>query len=171
MKGEMVRILGIFAHLDTFTRAIRDLRHSGYDDLTALSPVWRHEIEEALGARKSPVRFFTLVGGLFGGATALILTIATSLHYPLITGGKPIISVPPYLIIVFELVILFGALGTILGMLINIRLPRIRLEPGYDPRFSEDRFGLWVRCGADEAYRVQDLLREAGAEEVRCEGR
>jgi len=170
MKSETVRILAIFAHLDTFTRGIRELRHSGYEDLTALSPVPRHEIEEAIEGKKSPVRLFTLLGGLFGGATALVLTIATSTHYPLITGGKPIVSVPPFLVIVFELVILFGALATILGMLINIRLPRIRLEPGYEPRFSEDRFGLWVRCSAVEAQRVQDVLQAAGAEEVRREG-
>ena len=170
MKAEMVRILGIFAHLDTFTRAIGELRHSGYDDLSALSPVPRHEIEEAIEGKKSPVRLFTLLGGISGGVTALILTIATSTHYPLITGGKPIVSIPPFLVIVFELTILFGALATILGMLINIRLPRIRLEPGYEPRFSEDRFGLWVRCSADQAQRVQELLRVAGAEEVRREG-
>ena len=170
MKSEMVRILGIFVHLDTFTEAIRELRHSGYHDLTALSPVPRHEIEEAIEGKKSPVRLFTLLGGLFGGATALVLTIATSTHYPLITGGKPIVSVPPFLVIVFELVILFGALATILGMLINIRLPLLRIEPGHEPRFSEDRFGLWVRCSADQAQRVQELLRVAGAEEVRREG-
>ncbi|MBI3001283.1 MAG: DUF3341 domain-containing protein [Deltaproteobacteria bacterium] len=170
MKSEAVRILGIFAHLDTFTRAIGELRRLGYGDLSALSPVPRHEIEEAIEGKKSPVRLFTLLGGISGGLTALILTIATSTHYPLITGGKPIVSVPPFLVIVFELTILFGALATILGMLINIRLPRIRLEPGYEPRFSEDRFGLWVRCSADQAQRVQELLRVAGAEEVRREG-
>lgn len=169
MKSEVVRIIGVFAHLDTFTRAIRELQRLGLDDFTALSPVPRHEIEEALDRKKSPVRFFTLMGGLLGGTTALILTIATSLHYPLITGGKPIVSIPPFLVIVFELTILFGALATILGMLINIRLPRIRIEPGYDPRFSEDRFGLWVRCSADQAQRIQELLRVAGAEEIRHE--
>jgi hypothetical protein len=169
MKSEMVRILGIFAHLDTFTKAIGELRRSGCDELIAFSPVPRPEIEEAIGGEKSPVRLFTLLGGLLGGATALVLTIATSTHYPLITGGKPIVSVPPFLVIVFELVILFGALGTILGMLISIRLPRLRLEPLYDPRLSEDRFGLWVRCRAHEAQRIQELLRVVGAEEARHE--
>lgn len=170
MSGEMVRVLGIFAHLDSFTQAIREMQHLGYRDLTAFSPVPRHEIEEALEARKSPVRLFTLVGGILGGITALILTIASSLHYPLITGGKPIVSIPPFLVIVFEFVILFGSLGTILGMLINIRLPRLRLEEAYDPTFSEDRFGLWVGCRPDENERVRDILRGAGAEEVRHEG-
>ena len=169
MNRETVQILGIFAHLDIFTQAIREMRRLGYNNLTVFSPVPRHEIEEALEGEKSPVRLFTLSGGILGGLTGLILTIATSLHYPMITGGKPIVSIVPFLVIVFELTILFGALATILGMLINIRLPRIRLELGHDSRLSEDRFGLWVRCSADAAQRVQDLLHAAGAEEVRHE--
>ena len=170
MNRETVQILGIFAHLDIFTQAIREMRRLGYNNLTVFSPVPRHEIEEALEGEKSPVRLFTLSGGILGGLTGLILTIATSLHYPMITGGKPIVSIVPFLVIVFELTILFGALATILGMLINIRLPRLRLGSGYDPRFSEDRFGLGVRCVGDEAERVQDFLRRAGAEEVRHAG-
>ena len=170
MKNERLRIHGIFADLYSFTQGIRSLRQAGYTVLTALSPVPRHEIDAALEAKKSPVRFFTFAGGVLGGLGGLVLTIATSLHYPLITSGKPIVSIVPFLVIVFELTILFGALATILGMLINIRLPRFRLEPGYDPRFTEDRFNLWVTCKADEAQHVQDLLRLAGAEEVRHAG-
>lgn len=170
MIGQRMRVIGIFAHLDSLIRAIQDLKSAGYDDVACVSPVPLHEIDEMLERKKSPVKFFTLAGGLLGGATGLILTTASSLHYPLITGGKPIISIPPFLVIVFELVILFGALSTILGMLINIRLPRLRLEVGYDPRFSEDRFGLWVSCGAAEAQMAEDLLRAAGAQEVRRAG-
>lgn len=169
MSGRSVEVLGIFAHLDAFTRAIRSVRSSGYRDITAFSPVPRHEVEEALQGGKSPVRFFTLGGGLLGCITGFVLTITTSLHYPLITGGKPVVSIPPFLVIVFELTILFGALGTILGMLLNIQLPRLRLEPGYDPCFSIDRFGLLLRCGQEHAEAVEKILRSAGAEEVRRE--
>lgn len=169
MSRPSVRVRGVFAHLDAFTRAIRALRSSGYRQFTVFSPVPRHEIEEALHGGRSPVRFFTLGGGILGGITGFVLTIWTSLHYPLITGGKPIISIPPYLIIVFELTILFGALGTILGMLLNIQLPRLSLEPGYDPRFSVDRFGVWLRCSQDDVEAVEEILRSSGAEEVHRE--
>ena len=169
MSGRSVEVLGIFAHLDAFTRAIRSLRSSGYRDITAFSPVPRHEIEDALQAGRSPVRFFALGGGLMGCLTGFVLTISTSLHYPLMTGGKPIISIPPFLVIVFELTILFGALGTILGMLLSIQLPRLSLEPGYDPRFSVDRFGLWLRCSQEHGEAVEVILRSSGAEEVHLE--
>ena len=158
MSRRSAMVLGIFAHLDALTAAIRALRDSGHREITLFSPVPRHEIDEALEGGRSPVRFFTLGGGILGGLTGFVLTITTSLHYPLITGGKPIISIPPFLIIVFELMILFGALGTILGMLLNIQLPRLTLEPGYDPRFSVDRFGLRLRPCRATAIRPLRLL-------------
>ncbi len=121
------------------------------------------------------MRVFTLIGCLLGGATGLFLTIHTSKLYPIIaggimTGGKPIVSMPPFLIIVFELTILFGGLMTLGGMLLNARLPRVHVVPAYDPRFSEDRFGLFVRCETKDFDTVSRLLESAGAEEVHRAG-
>jgi len=163
-------LVGSFRHLDSLLEAIERLRQAGHRNLRTLSPVPHHGIDEALEKPASPVRYFTLIGCLLGGITGLVLTIATSLHYPLITGGKPIVSIPPFLIIVFELTILFGGLLTLGGMLLNARLPRVHILPAYDPRFSEDRFGLWVRCEAQDFDAVGQLLRSAGAEEVHRAG-
>lgn len=159
-------LVGSFRHLDSLLDAIHRLREAGYRDLAALSPVPHHAIDEALEKPPSPVRVFTLIGCLLGAATGLILTIATSLHYPLITAGKPIVSIPPFLIIVFELTILFGGLLTLAGMLLNARLPRVHIVPAYEPRFSEDRFGLWVRCRPTDFDAVARLLERAEAEGV-----
>jgi hypothetical protein len=150
---------------DSFTGLVGNFRHVD-SLLEAMSPVPHHAIDEALEKPKSPVRVFTLVGCLLGAATGLTLTIATSMYYPLITGGKPIVSIPPFLVIVFELTILFGGLLTLGGMLLKARLPRLSIGPAYDPRFSEDRFGLWVRCDGRDSEKVAALLKNAGAEEV-----
>ncbi|HZD40147.1 MAG TPA: DUF3341 domain-containing protein [Terriglobales bacterium] len=159
-------IVGSFRHLDSLLRAIQGLKKAGYQNLQSLSPVPHHTIDEALEKPTSPVRVFTLIGGLLGATTGLVLTIATSLHYPLITGGKPIVSIPPFLIIVFELTILFGGLLTLAGMLLNARLPQMHIGPAYQARFSEDRFGLWVGCGENQYQEVTQLLERSGAEEV-----
>lgn len=159
-------VVASFVHLDRLLGAMKQLREAGYRDVQALSPVPVHAIDEALEKPASPVRVFALLGGLLGGATGFLLTILASLHYPLITGGKPIVSIPPFLIIVFELTILFGGLLTLGGMLLNARLPRMHIGPGYKPRFSEDQFGLWVRCGPEDYDVVSRLLRSAGADEI-----
>ncbi len=169
MTVQAVFVHGTFSHHDALLTALQQLRAQGREQLTVYSPVPLHDLETALKHGPSSVRYFTLGGGILGALTGFVLTIATSLHYPLITGGKPVVSVPPFLIIAFALAILFGALGTILGMLLNIRLPRLRPEPGYDPRYSVDRFGIRVRCPADQEAQVLELLRTCGAEEVRRE--
>lgn len=161
-----IGLVGNFRYLDSLLEAIEELRCAGFTDLQSLSPVPRHEIDEKLERPPSPVRFFTLAGCLLGAATGLTLTIATSLSYPLITGGKPIVSIPPFLVIVFELTILFGGLLTLGGMLLNARLPKVGIGPAYDPHFSEDRFGLWVRCADRDHKAVTALLKNAGAEKV-----
>src|SRR5262249_30276188 len=71
-------VLGVFAHVDTTTHAIRELRARGFQAISTYSPVPLEELEEALtghGLPKSPVRLFTLVGALTGTATGFWLTI------------------------------------------------------------------------------------------------
>ena len=168
MSDSYAGIVGSFYHLDGLILAINRLKKAGYQELQALSPIPHHAIDEALQKPTSPVRLFTLVGCLLGAVTGFALTIAASLHYPLITGGKPIVSIPPFLIIVFELTILFGGLLTLGGMLLNARLPGVHVGPIYNPHFSEDRFGLWVRCEDTQHDEVRNLLQSAGAEEIAC---
>ncbi len=162
-------IVGIFAHVDTTVKAIRDLRAQGVRDFTVYSPVPVEEIEAALeeGRPVSPVRLFTLIGGLTGTLTGFALTIWSSLKWDLVTGGKPIVSIPPFVIIAFELTILLGGLSSLLAILVLGKLPSLRRSPAYDPRFSVDRFGITVTCPAERAEAVRRCLREAGAEEVR----
>jgi hypothetical protein len=165
-RGE-AGMLAVFAELDAATEAIERLRKAGLRDLVVFSPVPRHELEHALDTPESPVRLFTLVGGLTGAATGFALAIWTSLDWPLVTGGKPIISLPAFVVIAFELTILFGALSTVAGLLINARLPRAKLEVVYDPSFSAGRFGVYVVAPPGRAQEAEGILRESGAVEVR----
>jgi hypothetical protein len=114
------------------------------------------------------VRLFTLVGALTGTAAGFALTIWTALKWNLITGGKPVVSIPPFVVIAFELTILLGGLCTLLGLLVTAKLPSFRISPRYDARFSVDRFGVEVTCEPGERGTIEALLRGAGAEEVRA---
>lgn len=162
-------VLGVFAHADSTADAIRELRAKGFSDLKVYTPVPVEEIEEEIEKVRplSKVRWFSLIGGLTGTATAFFLTIWTSLKWELVTGGKAPVSIPPFIIIAFELSILLCGLSTLLAVLLLGRLPRIRPSLTYDPRFTVDRFGVVVACPAEQADRVQSLLTTAGAEEVR----
>jgi hypothetical protein len=109
---------------------------------------------------------FTLVGGLTGAAAGFALAIWTSLDWPLITGGKPIVSLPPFVVIAFEMTILFGALSTVLGLFINARLGPPGRDLAYDPRFSAGMFGVLVDAPSGREDEARKILEDAGAEEV-----
>ena len=158
-------VLASFVYLDAAVEAIRALRAGGHRDLVVYTAAPLHEIEEALDHSVSPVRLFTLIGGLTGCAAGFGMTIWMSLDWPLIVGGKTIASIPPYVVIAFELTILLGALGTVAAMVIFSAVMGKR-GIAYDPRYSDDLIGIFVPGGADQ---VEQLLRSAGAVEVRRE--
>ena len=162
-------VLGVFAHVDTTLQAIRDLRAKGFSDLTVYTPIPVEEIEHEVEKVRplSKVRLFTLVGALTGTATGFFLTIWSSLKWELVTGGKAPVSIPPFVIIAFELTILLGGLASALAILVLGQLPRLKPSPTDDPRFTLDRFGVAVACAPDKVESVQSLLSTAGAEEVR----
>jgi hypothetical protein len=150
-------VLASFEYLDSIVDAIHELRKAGYKDLRAYMPYPEHHIEEALGYDQSPVRVWTLVGGLTGAAAGFGFTIWSSMDWPLVTGGKPILSVPTSVVIAFELTVLFGALSTLIGVFILSRLPHVKKAVIYDPEFMSGRFGLYVPDegkGLDDARRI-----------------
>ena len=101
-------VLASFEHIDSATDAIRGLRAKGHRDLTVYTSHPNHEVEEAVGHTNSPVRLFTLIGGLTGCTAGFAMTIWMSRDWPLLVGGKTIGSIPPYVVIAFELTILPG---------------------------------------------------------------
>jgi len=159
-------VLASFVHIDAACDAIRSLQGKGRRDFTVYSAAPNHEIEEALGITNSPVRLFTLFGGLIGCAAGFGMTIWMSRDWPLLVGGKPIAPIPPYVVMAFELTVLIGAFSTVAGMMF---LAMRDGTPGlaYDPAFSDDRIGIFVPAGADQAGTLAELLRSAGATEVR----
>ena len=161
------RVIGIFHYLDDLLKGIDAVKKANFVIEDVFSPTARREIQEVLGFKSSPVRYFTLVGGILGIIFGLGLGVYAHLQWKLVTGGKPILPWIPFVIIAFECCILLGVLSTVIGLSIKNRMPRFRLPAGYDPRFTEDRFGLLVSCTAFEEAEVSRLMKEAGADEIK----
>jgi hypothetical protein len=164
-------ILASYEYLDSTVDAIEALRKAGFADIKAYSPYPEHHIEHALGYGQSPVRVWTLVGALTGTATGFAFTTWTSVDWPLVVGGKPIVAIPAYIPIVFEMTVLFGALSTVIGLFVLSRLPNVKPAVIYDPEFTAGRYGVYVEADPrrlDEARRIMNAeepieLREGAA--------
>lgn len=162
-------VVAVFRELDATVEAIERLRKERIGPFTVYSPTPRHELEHAIHAGPSVVRRYTLIGGLLGATFGYWIAIWTSEYWPLIVGGKPIASWVPYTIISFEVMVLVGALSTVAGMFVTSRIPRVTMTVGYDPRFSDGDFGIWVEVPAEKESDVRRLLSTFGAAEVRSE--
>ena len=158
MNGAHQGLMASFEYLDSTVEAIEALRGEGFDEITAFTPYPEDAIERALGYGTSPVRLFTLVGGLTGAATGFALTIFTSLDWPLVTGGKPILSIPTYIVIAFELAILFGVLSTVIGVFWNMQIPDLKTSVVYDPELTAGRFGVYVTAPDNRLAAARTIL-------------
>ncbi len=161
-------VLGVFSDPAAAARAVRAVRSAGATDVRAAMPAAYPEILAALERPRSRIGIPTMAGALAGTLLGFALCIGTSLSWPLVTGGKPIVSIPPFVVIAFELSVLVGALANQIALATGAtRGRRLRaVPPGL--RFAEDRIAIFVAGGDPEA--AERALREGGAEEVQRVG-
>ncbi len=159
--------LALFHDAESALAAAGRLKGAGFARPQLMSPIPIHGVEDVLGAKKSVIKRFTLFGGIFGALGGFTLAAGTAVLFVHPTGGRPIITIPPFLIITYEMTILCGILATVLGFLISARLPAMR-ERVYVPETAVDKFAVTVECDGDEMFeRAAAILREAGAGEIR----
>lgn len=159
-------VLGQYDSLHGTVEAIETLRAAGHTDLQVFSPIPAPEIEEAMDIHSSPVGMWALIGGITGCTTGLLLTAGTSLGYPLVTQGKPIVSIPPFIIFMFELTVLLTGIFGLVALLVHTRRPVIKLDPSYRTSFSVDRWGVFVPADDGSRSEAEKLVRETGALDI-----
>ena len=163
----MPTLVSVFDRPDDVVSVVKKLRLRGFKDLETYSPAPFPEVDDAMDERPSRVRYFTLIGGLVGVVTGFALQIWMSWDWPIKVAGKPFASIPAYMIVGFELTILFAGLLTLIGLLAVGRLaPRFKLEPSYSMRFSAEEFGVVVTVPDRDVAEVDALLRAETAKEV-----
>ena len=135
----------VYDNQDDFLSKIKELVRSGIDPKTidVRAPHVVHGLEEAMQLKSSHVRLFVLCGALLGAFTGYAFPTLTVIDWPLISGGKPMISIPAFTIIAFELMVLFGALSGFFGFIIMSRMPAVRTVIS-DDEFT-DNFEIHVR--------------------------
>lgn len=166
--AEKMVVIGVYAYLNEVLEAIRALKRENIPVDTVYSPIPSHEIRETLGLPElGTVRFYTLTGAILGILTGLFLVWYTAVQWHFIVGGKPPVPWVPSVIPAFEFLILIAVFFNLAGLFHKNRMPRFRLPSHFDPRFTQDRFGILVECADEQRETVMNILRNSGAEEVR----
>ncbi len=163
---------GLMAVFDTpadAMRAAEQVRDAGYSKWDVHTPFPVHGLDAAMGLPNSKVGWFTFLGGVAGYTTGMtMIWWMNAFDYKIVIGGKPmfspIYSFPPS----YELTILFGAFGSLFGMLFLNRLPRLYHPLLKSRRFAavtHDKFFVVIEC-SDPKYsdtETRKLLESAGS--------
>lgn len=128
-----------------FIHKLEDLVKSGVkpEHIDTRTPHPVLHAEDILRMKPSNVRRFVLVGGLCGIATGYLFPSLTALDWTLFVGNKPLVGIPPYTVIAFELMVLFGGLSGFLGLMIESRMPAVRTIISND--VFPDQYEIYVK--------------------------
>lgn len=162
-----ISAVALFSQPQAALSAAGKLKRAGFAAPEVISPIPLDSAEEVLGTKHSVIKRFTLIGAILGGVAGFTLAAGTAVLYLHPTGGRPIIPFPPFLVITYEMTILFGILATVIGFLISARLPAVR-ERVYVPEASVDQFAVAVSCEDEERFeRAAAILHDSGARKIR----
>ena len=146
-------VYGLMAEFESPTElvaAARAAREKGYRKLDAYTPFPIEELTDALHLHYNKLPLIVLLGGILGGLSGYLLQYyVTVIYFPINVAGRPLHSWPAYIIITFELTILFAAISAVLGLLALCGLP-MPYHPVFNvPRFvqaSRNRFFLCIQA-------------------------
>ena len=134
-------VYGLMAEFDSpqaLLYAAEKTHHAGYQKIDAYSPLPIEGLAEAIGFHHDLVPLVTLIGAIIGGVTGYLMQYWMNvISYPVNIGGKPYHSWPSFIIVTFEMTILFGGLSAVFGMLALNGLPM-----PYHPVFNVSRFAF-----------------------------
>jgi hypothetical protein len=146
-SAEPFALLAEFSSAEQLVEAVRRARRAGFRAIDAYSPFPVEALGEALDFHDGRVPWLTFAGGVFGAAVGYLMQVYANVAYPIDIGGRPLVPWQAFMLITFELTVLFAVLFSIGGMLALNHLPRLH-HPVFDvPAFhlaSDSKFFLVI---------------------------
>jgi len=167
MSGRVM--VGIFQDEDDILSVTREVRKQGYTILDIYAPYAVHGLDKAMGLQPSRLPWICFLLGLIGAAAKIWFEYWTSASdWAINVGGKPWNSLPAFVPITFEVMVLFAGVSTVIAFFIVSRLYPGRRAATVIPGVTNDRFALVLEetDAAFEPAEVRRLLERYGAVEV-----
>lgn len=164
MSGRVM--VAVFEREQDILAATRVVREAGFHIRDVYAPYAVHGLDKAMGLRPSRLPWVCFALGLAGAALKIWFEYwTTAVDWPVNVGGKPWNSLPAFVPITFEVMVLFAGVSTVIAFFMASRL-----FPGRQPRLAypgvtNDRFAL-VLQETDAAFdeeRVRLLLERQNA--------
>lgn len=177
---------GLIAEFETpgqLLEAAEKVRKAGYRWWDCCTPFPVHGLDGAMGIKPTILPIMVFFAGLTGTFAAFALQAFTNAAdfsiwalvwvtgYPYLISGKPLISLPAFIPVIFEVTILLAALTAVFGMFTMNGLPRLHHPLFNSNRFrrvTDDRFFVVIEARDPKYFRsrTETFLESLGATAV-----
>ena len=162
-------LVAVFDHEQDLLNAVRVSRREGLKIIDVFTPYAVHGLERELGWGPSKLPWVCFLLGLTGAALKVWFEFwTTAVDWPVNVGGKPFNSLPAFVPVTFEVMVLFAGMSSVLALVFVAKLYPGKSPVLPVPGVTDDRFALLVER-ADAAFdtaAATQLLRDVGAVEV-----
>lgn len=160
-------IYGLYNDEEILLSAVKNAKDKHLEIYDVYTPFPVHGLDPLLGLAESRLHIAGFIYGAIGTLTAFIgMTWIFTKDWPIIFGGKPYFSFPAFVPIMFELTILFCAIGMVVSFyLVSGMGPGVD-NPVVDDRITDDKFCIAFDKSEISETDVEAFFAETGAEEV-----
>ena len=164
-------IIGLFDDDNILIDAVGKVREVGLKIEDVKTPFPVHGLDTAMGLRDSRLHTVGFTAGFLGCVLGLGFIIWTNtVSYPSVYGGKPFLSLPSYIPIVFEIIVLSAAVTMVVSFFIRCGFSPLKSPKIFDERITDDKFAMIFsvteETSADDINKIKSTLQESGAIEV-----
>jgi hypothetical protein len=148
--------------------AVKEVRKAGYKIHDVYTPMPIHGLDQAMGLRDTNLHTAGFIYAITGTATALsFMSWVFTRDWPLNIGGKPNFALPAWIPIIFELTVLFSAVGMVLTFCYLCQLAPFVKKEHFHLRATDDLFVVAIELTpkTNEAD-LTSFLQNAGAKET-----
>jgi Protein of unknown function (DUF3341) len=164
-------VVGCYEDEKVLFPAVKKVRTAGYKIHDVYTPFAVHGLDHAMGLRETSLHTAGFIYGITGTTTALscISWIFTK-DWPLDIGGKPSFALPAWIPIMFELTVLFAAVGMVLTFCYLCQLAPFVKKHHFHARATDDLFVMVLECtDKTNAGEAEAFLASTGAIEIKTE--
>ena len=152
-------LVSLFDHEEDILGASRAMREAGLQIADVYTPYAVHGLDKAMGLPASKLPFVCLLLGVLGGAFKVWFEFwTTAVAWPINVGGKPWNSLPAFVPVTFEVMVLFAGVSVVIAFLFISRLWPGKQALLADQRITDHRFVLVI----EEADAVFDPVKVHG---------
>ncbi len=167
MASNTELIYGLYDDEVIMMDAIKKANAEHVDIYDVYTPFPVHGLDPLLGLEESRLHIAGFVYGSLGALTAFLgMSWIFTRDWPIVFGGKPYWSVPAFIPITFELVVLFSAIGMVVTFYTVCGLGPGVTNPYLDNRITDDKFCIAFDTSKVSSSEANSFFSSTGASEV-----